>query len=548
MIISVQRLAFSVQRVRCSLSAVCLALMVISFTLTTPLAVAVRSPRDSLRRTPYGENKPQFSRSRPVLRSSFATEGGTIDIRDAGAVGDGKTINTTAIQTAIDRCAETGGGRVVVPPGRFLSGTIVMKSGVELHIDQGAVLLGSTDHDDYPRQPTPKYRSHKDRGGFYALIYAEGAENIAVTGSGTIDGQGKDQKPRHGSGDLDGRPRVILFISCRGIRVEGLHLRNSGIWMQHYLNCENVIVRGLDVWNHSNRNNDAIDIDGCRRVCVSDCNFDTDDDGITLKSTGPAPSEDVVITNCTISSHCNAIKAGTETTGGFRRISISNCVISPSASDTKPIFGTPKGGISGISLELVDGGTLEGITITNITMTAVQVPLFIRLGNRARTHIKGAPKPPVGVMRNIALSNIVAYGTGSIGSSITGIPGHYIENITLDNIQLFSKGGIEPNDFSTTVAERENKYPEATMWGHLPAFGLFLRHVRGISIHGLVLGVDKPDARPPLWAEDVHGLSVSGSRVVGTLKKGPFLRGSNLSDWCVDKPLGWPGKALAVSN
>ena len=173
------------------------------------------------------------------------------DIRAFGAVGDGTTLNSIAIQAAVDICNKNGGGRVVIPPGTWLSGTILMKDNVELHLVHGSTLLGSKRHEDYPRQPTPKFRSHKDIGGFYSLIYAEGANNIAITGSGTINGQGKHQKPRHGGGDQDGRPRNIVFVSCSDIRVEGIRMRDSGMWNQHYLNCDNVINFKINNMNHN---------------------------------------------------------------------------------------------------------------------------------------------------------------------------------------------------------------------------------------------------------------------------------------------------------
>ena len=464
------------------------------------------------------------------------------DIRNFGAVGDGTTLNSSAIQAAIDLCNKNGGGRVFIPAGIWLTGTILMKDNVELHLSHGSTLLGSTRHEDYPRQPTPKFRSHKDIGGFYAIIYAEGVNNIAVTGNGTIDGQGKYQKPRHSGGDQDGRPRNIVFVSCRDIRVEDIRMRASGMWNQHYLNCDNLTVRGVDVYNHANRNNDAIDIDGCRRVTVSDCHFDTDDDGITLKSTGSAPTEDVVITNCTVSSFCNAIKAGTESSGGFRNITISNCVVTPSRSKNKPIFGTPTGGITGISLIIVDGGIMENITIDNIVIDGPVAPIYIRLGNRARKYTKGIPTPGIGKIRNIAISNVVARSYGNYGSSITGLPGHYLENISLSNIQLLSKGNITVNDFREKVAEDEKGYPQPTAWGNLPAFGLFLRHVRGITLDGLIMGVEEPDVRCPVWVDDVEQLSIKQTRLFGPIDSGPFVKGVALTDYKIETPLGWKGK------
>lgn len=467
------------------------------------------------------------------------------NILDYGAAGDGVTINTRAIQSAIDACAGSGGGRVIIPSGKFLSGTIIFKSHVELHFERGATLLGSTRHEDYPLQPLPGYRSHKDQlGGFYALIYAEGAKDISLTGQGTIDGQGKLQKPRPDpvAGDIDGRPRNLLLISCQDVVVEGLHFRNSGVWNQHFLNCEDVKVDKISVYNHSNRNNDGIDIDGCRRFVLSNSIFDSDDDGITLKSTGPATCEDIVITNCVVSSFCNAIKAGTESSGGFRNITISNCVVKPSVSEEKPVFDTPGTGITGLSLIIVDGGVMEGISVNNLTIYGTMAPLYIRLGNRARKYTSGIPEPGMGIVRNISVSNVVAYGAGAWGSSITGQPGHPVKNISLSNIQLFTKGGVQAGDFTTTVKEDAKGYPQPTVWKTLPASGLYIRHAEGVSIHNMVFGVEDPDERVPVVADDVSGLQVSGVRLAGPFSSKVFVEGKNLSMLDVEQPLGWKGK------
>ncbi len=381
---------------------------------------------------------------------------GTFYVNDFGAVGDGKTINTIPIQKTIDACAEAGGGKVIFTTGNYLSGTIVMKSNVNRHLEQNAVLLASTNHKDFPLQPLPKYRSHKDQlGGFYAFIYAEGAANISITGSGIIDGQGKQQKPRYENpiaGDIDGRPRNILFISCKNIRVEGIHLRSSGIWNQHYLDCEDVIIDKISVYNHSNRNNDGIDIDGCRRVVLSNSIFDSDDDCITLKSTGAAACEDVVISNCVV---------------------------------------------------------------------------------------KGIPEPEVGKVQNISISNVVAYNAGSWGSSITGIPGHPIKNISLNNTQLFTEGGIKEDEYNKEVIEDEKGYPQPTIWENLPAYGLFVRHAEGVSINNLMLGTKKEDSRVPVMAEDVNNLSIVNSLL--SVKNLPkyFMIGKSVKNYKIEKPVGW---------
>jgi len=471
------------------------------------------------------------------------------NIKNYGAINDGVTICTEAINKAIKTCSDNGGGVVIVPAGIFKSGTIQMKDNVEIHLEIGSTLLASTNHDDFPQQPQPKYRSQKDPGGWFALIYAEGVSNIAITGSGTIDGNGAQQKPVPAllGGDRDGRPRNILLISCKHVRIEGIKMINSGIWNQHYLDCEDVIEDCVEVYNHANRNNDAIDIDGCRRFVLSNSIFDTDDDGITLKSTGAAATEDVVITNCVVSSFCNAIKAGTESTGGFRNITISNCVIRPSRCPSDPVFKTPRKGITGISLEIVDGGTMEGVAISNITIEGTECPLYIRLGNRARKHTESAAEPLVGKMRNIAISNVVAYNTGNFSNSITAIPGQYIENVTIDNVQIFNKGGLKSGeylDIKKEIAEDEKGYPQPTVWGNLPSSTFFLRHVKNIAINNLMFGSIEPDPRIPIIAMDVKNLRIGKSSYTGSSSPESFVLLDRVDDYDIEKPLGWGQRAL----
>lgn len=465
-------------------------------------------------------------------------------ITDYGARPGSSALNTRAINRAIQACHAQGGGRVVIPAGVFRTGTLVMKSNVELHLQRGATLLASTALQDFPAQPRPAYRSQKDAPGWRALIYADEASNIAITGSGTIDGSGAAHKPDPNNrlgGDLDGRPRNILFISCRYIRIEGIGMMSSAIWNQHYLNCEDVVVDRIRVFNHSNRNNDGIDIDGCRRFLLSNSTFDTDDDAVVLKSTGPAATEDVVITNCTVSSFCNAIKAGTESTGGFRNIAVSNCIIRPSRDKRAPIYGTASG-IAGISLEIVDGGLMEGISISNITIEGTECPLYIRLGNRARKHIPEAAEPPVGKMRDIVISNLVAYHTGNYCASITGIPGHYVEQVSLSNIRFRNKGGLEAGGYIAgmdKVKEDEKGYPEPTVWKELPASGLFMRHVRNVQINGLMLGSEKTDPRIPVMAADADGLQIKNIAAINNNSSDVFFSGKDVQHISIDTPLAW---------
>ena len=450
------------------------------------------------------------------------------NISDFGAVGDGITLATHAINQAIEQCAGHGGGRVVVPPGSFKSGTILMKGNVELHLEMGSTLLATTDEKDYPTR--------------FALIYAEGVSNIAITGLGTLDGNGALQKPdpNVSTRDKSGRVSNILFISCRQVRVEGVRMLNSGAWMQHYLNCEDVIIDRIEVYNHANRNNDALNIDGCRRFVLSNSIIDADDDGIVLKNTTSATTvtEDVTITNCVVSSKSNAIKAGTESNHGFRNISISNCVIRPTrhkASATWPTWDTFLHGVTGISLEIVDGGVMEGVAISNMVIEGTECPLYIRLANR-RTHT------PTGKMRNITLSNIVARNTGNFSNSITGIPGHCVENVTIDNIQLFNQGGLTIGQYKVTpqdVPEDEKGYPSPHRWGNLPSSLFFIRHVKGLSINNLLFGSNSDDPRTPVVTVDVERLRIGKSLFSGVSLPSSFAWLEDVREYDIEKPVGW---------
>ena len=473
---------------------------------------------------------------------------GPFNVLDFGAQANCEAICTKAFNAAINRCSLEGGGRVVVPQGVFKCGTILLKNNVELYLEPGAKILASTDAVDFPQQPRPRYRSQKDAGGLYALIYAEEKTNIAITGFGTIDGNGAQHhgNPNAPVSDQDGRPRNILLISCSKVRIEGVRMVNSGIWNQHYLNCEDVIIDRIEVYNHSNRNNDAIDIDGCRRFILSNSILDSDDDGITLKSTGEAPCEDILVNNCTVSSFCNAIKAGTESTGGFRNIVISNCTVKPSRHAEIPVFRTSPHGITGISLEIVDGGVMEGVTISNITIEGTDCPLYIRLGNRARKHIPEAVKPNVGIIRNIAINNVVAYNTGNYSNSITAVPGSFVENVSINNFQCFNIGNVNTSKVKNyfEVAEDEKGYPQPTVWNELPSSVFFIRHVKNVTIENLMFGSDSIDLRPPFVAIDVANLQIGKSIYTSRWKPKYFAILNQAKSYDIVKPLGWQGKKL----
>ena len=468
-----------------------------------------------------------------ILLLSLSAYSREYNVMDFGASGNGEQLETTFIQKAIDKANETG-GKVVFPAGKYSTGTLYLKSNVTLELQKGAIIQGSHNLDDYPEN-IPEYNFFRKGIILRALIFAEKQENVSIIGEGTIDGQGfafsepEDKKVS----SYSVRPYVIWMVRCKKVRVEGIKLQNSALWMQHYLACENLRIHNIEVYNHSNKNNDMMDIDGCKDVIISDCRGDTDDDGITLKSTHERPNENITITNCIISSHCNAIKCGTETNAGFKNITISNCVIKPSA-DREVIYGKPDG-ISGISLEIVDGAVMDGVNISNIVMDGPAVPLFIRLGNRARGYDKSLPKPDVGKLQNVMISNITAFNAGNYGSSITGIPGHKVKNVTLENIRVFYEGGGSQSDAERAIDERETKYPEATMFGVLPSYGMFIRHAENVSMRNIEFYTGTIEARPVFYLEDVKGGEFQNLKV-DVDKSSSIFNAKNVTDITIDNP------------
>ncbi len=420
------------------------------------------------------------------------------NIRDYGAVSDTTSLSTLAIQKAIDDCHADGGGRVIVPSGSYKIGTIILKGNVELYLEHGATLYGSTDLADY-RKIKPEYRSLRTQTETIQLIYAENADNVMICGSGTIDGRGSCFKKLSWNDEGITRPHLLRFVTCRDVTVSGITLRNSGCWMQHYLACDRVSIHDIKVFNRNNYNNDALDLDGCHDVVVRGIIADSDDDGITLKSTSPRLCENVSITNCVVSSHCNAIKLGTETNGGFRNINISGIAVKPSENQTSLFFGNRRG-TSAISLETVDGGLMENVSVSDVSVVGTESPIFIRLGNRGRGYYDGQVIDSVGVLRDVSLSNIRITGAGSYGCSITGLPGHPVENISLSNIFISHDGGV--SETAVPADEKEKVYPEATMWGLLPAKGFFVRHARNVKFSNVEIHTAKPDLRPEYVKDD----------------------------------------------
>jgi polygalacturonase len=434
-------------------------------------------------------------------------------VQDYGAEGDGMTVNTQAIQKAIDAAHEAGGGRVLISGGTFVSGTLVLKSGVEIHITAGDTLLGSPYLQDYPDMEQRTIRSYTERYSRKAFIYAESATDIALTGRGMIHGNSYAPEFKAAKHGRD-KPLGMRLISCKRVKVEGLTLTSAGLWLQHYLNCEALHIEGITAINHGNFTNDGMNIDGCRNVSIKNIRIDSHDDALVFKSTGPARCENITVRNCDLKSHCHGLKFGTETTGGFRNIDIAN--ISISASDSVHYkAGKLWRVITGLALELVDGGTMENIRIHNLRADSVYAPIFVKLGNRARKHTEDAPEPAPGQMRNIHLSNFRITDAGPFSSSVTGFPGHPIRNVTLENIDIEYNEAPGADELFTEVPENEKRYPEITMFTkglesrkYLPTHGLFARHVDGLVIRNFNVKPVQDDPRPKFEFIEVSRLEI----------------------------------------
>lgn len=438
------------------------------------------------------------------------------NVLDFGAKSDTTVLSTSAIQHAIDLCSQAGGGRVVIPAGQYKMGSIVLKSHVHLYLELGATLYGSTKLEDY-RPMKSDYVSLRTQTTTVQLLYADGVEDVVIDGYGTIDGQGRAFKKLTWNDEGITRPHLIRFIRSRDITLRGITLRNSGCWMQHYLACDRICLEGIKVVNRNNYNNDALDLDGCHDVVVHGLIADSDDDGITLKSTSARLCENIRISDCVVSSHCNAVKLGTETNGGYRNINISGIVVKPSTDQREKFFGQWIGS-SALSLEIVDGGVLENVNVCDMTVEGTEAPIFIRLGNRGRGYIMKdgdsmlsgsnnddpiaglVPIENVGSIRGVRLSNIHIRNAGPTGCSITGLEGHPVEDVTLTHITIHHRGGVTKEELplinEALNDEKEKDYPESTMWGKLPARGFYVRHTRNVSFSDIRITTTLPDVRP----------------------------------------------------
>ncbi|WP_339709179.1 glycosyl hydrolase family 28 protein [uncultured Kriegella sp.] len=472
-------------------------------------------------------------------------------ITDFGAMNGGKMLASSAIQSAIDTAHKKGGGKVVVPEGVFLTGSIVLKTGVELHLKKDAILLGSTNPYDY-----------KGINRWKSLVLADGQNHIAITGEGTIDGQGQDLALKVDSlfhiGKLDStnynlrrnrpsevmRPQLIEVVNSENITISGITLKNAACWVQTYDKCTNLIIDNIQVDSDAYWNNDGMDISDCKNVRITNCYVNAADDGICLKShTKGFMNDSIYIANCIIRSSASAIKFGTASVGGFKNITIANITI----------FDTFR---SAIALEAVDGGTIENVAVTNVSATTTGNALFIKLGHR---NVDGK----VGAIKNIKIKNLnvhIPFAKPDLKykirgpeppffhnvfpASISGLPGHDVENITLENIAISYPGrgnkgyAHVPVWRLNSIPEKASSYPEFSMFGELPSWGFYVRHASGLEMNNVRLSVREEDFRPAYVFDDVKGLKIDGGSITSLSDNEQFVikdvKGMKVSKLSVD--------------
>jgi len=489
-----------------------------------------------------------YSGATTVVAQKSSPFSGAFEVRKFGAKGDGKALDSPAINKAIDAAAAAGGGTVLFTAGTYRSFSIRLKSNVALYLDQGATILAADPRDGDGKYDPPEPNSwdqYQDFGHSHwhnSLIWGENLENVSILGPGRIWGKGlvrsggqsrtKEQNdvlekagpdPKAGSfGYPNARDAVepgwgnkaISLKLSRNVIIRDISILHGGHFAILATGVDNLTIDNVKI----DTNRDGIDVDACKNVRISNCTVNSPfDDGICPKSSfalGYARvTENVTITNCQVSGYdegtlldgtykrefrnqngtfspTGRIKFGTESNGGFKNITVSNCVFDYSR---------------GLALEAVDGALLEDVAISNITMRDISnSPIFLRLGSRNR-----GPKETtkVGAMRRVIISNIVVFNADPKYSSIiSGIPGYLIEDVQLSNIRVYAKGGGTKEQSALEPPERENIYPEPAMFGELPSYGFFVRHVKGLQMRDVEVSYLSPDLRPAFWLNDVKGV------------------------------------------
>src|SRR5258706_3330642 len=489
---------------------------------------------------------------RPAAGQSRAGAAGVFDVTRFGAKGDGKALDTPAINRAIETAAAAGGGTVGFPAGVYRCFSIHLKSNISLYLEPGATILAADPKDGDgkydPAEPNQwdKYQDFGHSHWHNSLIWGENLHDVSILGPGMVWGKGlvrsgsqsrtaaqnealrdvKDPQsgpfgypnPRDAVEPGWGNKSISLRL-CRNVIIRDVSILHGGHFAILATGVDNLTIDNVKI----DTNRDGIDIDACHSVRISNCTVNSPfDDGICPKSSfalGYArATENVTITNCQVSGYdegtlldgtfkrdynrynvsgpTGRIKLGTESNGGFKNITISNCVFDY---------------CRGLALETVDGGLLEDVSVTNVTMRDIaNCPIFLRLGSRMR----GPTGASVGALRRVTLSNITVYNAEpKDGSIISGIPGHEIEDVRLNNIRIYYKGGGTRQQAMLEPPEKEHDYPEPAMFGEIPAYGFFIRHVRGLEMNDVAVSYLKEDARSPFVISDAMAIELRQIKV-----------------------------------
>ncbi len=464
------------------------------------------------------------------------------DIRNFGAKGDGTTIDSPAINAAIDAAAAQGGGTIVFPPGVYASYSIRLKSFVALFLQQGATILaaptpyeGMTGGGYDTAEQQGAWEPFQDYGHNHwhnSLIWGENIHDFGIFGPGLIWGKGlsrgHDEKALPNTTAPGVGNKAIALKNCHNVLLSDFSILQGGWFGILATGVDNFTVDNLKI----DTNRDGMDFDCCRNVRVSNCTVNSPwDDAICPKSSFalgyPRVTENLTITNCYVTgdyemgsvldgtwkpikiagrpSGTGRIKCGTESNGGFKNIAISNCVFE---------------GCRGFALETVDGAVCEDITFVGVTMRNVRTsPFFLRLGARLR-----GPKPEtqIGTLKRVLISNLTSSNSDVLPSIIAGVPGHPVEDVKISDVYLHQVGGGSDESAKLDPPEKADQYPEPTMFGDLPATGLFVRHARNIEISNLEIATETPDARPAFWLNDVDGADFFRLRMPGRAGSGQF--------------------------